>query len=340
VEAGISLYIVGELCSGDRDPCSLSYRDLDHSAWLPLADDVCSCATWTALSIAMRPAVFVSEVLKEGDAPHLSLVTAGANGPRRTSIAVGTRMWSHWRPLASGSNLVLVSSDGMPGSLHLAEVAVAPGDDVGRVTRTARRSASFPFSSNMMAVMMIPQFLPIVLSLVLAFLLTTQMRRHRVPDYELGAERRAFATLWQRALAQLVDLVPIVVGVALPARGMWRMFSDPESLVGDGTSFPWAIVASMVGAFLWAIVVFVAYSYFEGRSGKTPGKWLMGIRVLGTDLRPCGFGRAFLRNLLTFLDGFFSFLVGALLVALTDNWQRLGDMAARTIVVVDQPRTS
>jgi len=36
------------------------------------------------------------------------------------------------------------------------------------------------------------------------------------------------------------------------------------------------------------------------------------------------------------VEGFFSFLVGALLVALVENWQRLGDMAARTIVVVDQ----
>ena len=64
---------------------------------------------------------------------------------------------------------------------------------------------------------------------------------------------------------------------------------------------------------------------------------LTGIRVLGTDLRPCGFGRAVLRNLLTFVDGFFNFLVGVLLVALTENWQRLGDFAARTIVVADDP---
>lgn len=330
VEAGNSLYIVGELCSEDRDRCSLSYRDLEHSAWLPLADDVCSCATWTAVSIAMRPAVFVSEPERNGGA-HLSLVTVGADGPRRKSIEVaGTRMWSHWRPLASGSRLVLVSSDGMPGSLHLAEV------ENGRVTRTAKRPGAFPFPANMMAVMLIPQLLPIGLSLVLALLLTIQMRRHRVPDYELGAERRAFATLWQRAVAQLVDLVPFVAGFAVPMRWMWRMFSDPESLIGDGTTFPWVMVASVFGAFLWAIVVFVAYSYYEGRSGKTPGKWLMGIRVLGADLRPCGFGRAFLRNLLTFVDGFFSFLVGALLVALTENWQRLGDMAARTIVVADE----
>ena len=43
-----------------------------------------------------------------------------------------------------------------------------------------------------------------------------------------------------------------------------------------------------------------------------------------------------MRNLLTFVDGFFNFLVGVLLVALTENWQRLGDLAARTLVVADE----
>jgi uncharacterized RDD family membrane protein YckC len=142
--------------------------------------------------------------------------------------------------------------------------------------------------------------------------------------------------LWQRALAQLVDLIPFVAGFALPMVWMWRMFSDPEALFESGFAFPFKMFGAVIGALVWTLAVFVAYSSLEGRFGKTPGKWLVGIRVLGTDLKPCGFGRAFLRNLLTMVDGFFNFLVGALLVALTENWQRLGDMAARTIVVVDR----
>jgi uncharacterized RDD family membrane protein YckC len=142
--------------------------------------------------------------------------------------------------------------------------------------------------------------------------------------------------LWRRALAQLVDLVPICAAAALPAIPTWRLFSDPESLVESGPLFPLHFFGLFIGAALAAMLVLVAYSYFEGRSGKTPGKWLLHTRVLGTDLRPCGFGRALLRNLLTLVDGFFNFLVGALLVALTENWQRLGDLAARTIVVSDE----
>ncbi len=219
----------------------------------------------------------------------------------------------------------------MPGSLRLMEVA----ED--RVVRSARKQgSSFPFGPNFMALMMIPQLLPILLSLVLAFLLTLQMRRHRVQEYVFGEGRRRFATLWQRALAQLVDVVPFVAGFAVPMAAMWRMFSDPERMIESGPSFPFVFFGLFMAAFVWGLLVLAAYSYFEGRFGKTPGKWLLGIRVLGTDLRPCGFWRAFLRNLLTFVDGFFNFLVGALLVALTENWQRLGDLAARTVVVADE----
>jgi uncharacterized RDD family membrane protein YckC len=330
VEAGGSLYLFGQLCSDAPEHCSLSYRDLEHAEWLPLVDEVCSCAGWTALALASRPAVFLSEREKGGKA-QLSVVTVTANGPQRRPIetVAGTQAWSRWQPLASRSRLVLVS-EGMPGGLRVAEV------EDGRVARTSKRPGSFPFGPNMMLFMMVPQLLPILLSLILAFLLTIQMRRHRVPDYVFGAERRAFASLWQRALAQLVDLVPLVVGFALPMIWMWRMFSDPESLFENGPTFPFKMFGLFIGASLWMLIVFLAYSYLEGRFGKTPGKWLVGIRVLGTDLQPCGFGRAFLRNLLTLVNGFFSFLVGALLVALTENWQRLGDMAARTIVVVDR----
>jgi uncharacterized RDD family membrane protein YckC len=162
------------------------------------------------------------------------------------------------------------------------------------------------------------------------------MRRHRVQDYIFAGTRRTFASLWQRALAQLVDLVPLSAAFLIPFAWMWRLFSDPESFVESGPMFPFVFLGLFVGAFLCALLVLLAFSYYEGRSGRTPGKWLLGIRVLGTNLQPCGFGRALLRNMLSFVDGFFSFLVGALLVALTENWQRLGDMAARTIVVIDE----
>ena len=52
-----------------------------------------------------------------------------------------------------------------------------------------------------------------------------------------------------------------------------------------------------------------------------------------SDLEPCGFSRALVRNFLKVIDGFFNFMVGIMVVALSENWQRVGDMAARTVVV-------
>ena len=336
VEASGRLYLFAELCTETPDHCSLSYRDLEQEAWLPVVDELCSCATWTAVALESRPAVVLSE--PEGRRTQLSVVALGANGPRRDTVDMGKpgRMaLDGWRAFSSGNRLVLVSQ-GMPGSLKLAEWAD------GRVVRSVRNQGTFPFpfGGNMMLFMVIPQLLPIVLSLLLALILTAQMRRHRVQEYAFEGQRRTFASLWQRALAQLVDVIPLLAGFVVPGFWWWRMFSDPERFLENGPFeggawFPLLFFGLSIAAFGWALLVLVVYSYLEGRFGKTPGKWLLRIRVLGTDLRPCGFRRAFLRNLLTFVDGFFSFLVGALLVALTESWQRLGDLAARTIVVTD-----
>jgi uncharacterized RDD family membrane protein YckC len=329
VEASGRLHLVAQLCTEEPDQCSLSYRELEQDKWLPLVEEACSCASWTAIALGSRPAVVLSE--RDKGRTKLALVTVTADGPRREPIEpeTGRPAWSRGRALALESRLLLVS-EGFPGSLRLRELAH------GRVVRTVKKAGSFPFGPDMMLLMMVPQLLPILLSLILAFLLTLQMRRHRVQDYVFAGTRRTFASLWQRALAQLVDIVPFVAAFLLPMVPMWRMFSDPESIVERGPSFPFLFIGLFGAALLCGLLILVAFSYLEGRFGKTPGKWLLGIRVLGTDLRPCGFWRALLRNLLTFVDGFLNFLVGTMLVALTDNWQRLGDLAARTIVVVDE----
>ncbi|HEY3176886.1 MAG TPA: RDD family protein, partial [Candidatus Polarisedimenticolia bacterium] len=315
VESRGRLYLFVQLCTEVPDQCALRYREQGETQWISLVDEICSCGSWTAIALESGPAVFLSEPANERRS-RVALVTVGPNGPRQDPIdltAEGSRLTHTWRPLPSVGRLILVSQ-GMPGSLRLVEVAD------GRVLRSVRKQASFPFpfGSTMMLVMMIPQLLPIVLSLLLAFLLTVQMRRHRVQEYVFEGQRRSFASLWQRALAQLVDVVPFLAGFLLPMASWWRMFSDPERFLEGGPFFPLVFFGLFIGAFFWAVVVLLAFSYLEGRFGKTPGKWLLGIRVLGTDLQPCGFRRAFLRNLLTFVDGFFSFLVGALLVALTE----------------------
>jgi uncharacterized RDD family membrane protein YckC len=334
VETGGRLLLFAELCTGDPQRCSLVYREASAETWLPLIDDACSCLKWSAVAMGQRPGVVASE-RESGRGSRLSAywVTPGGVEQQRIDLEQTNGSWYRWRALSQEDRLFLVT-ERMPGSIQLAEVAD------GHVARSVKTGGDFPFGRSMVFLMLIPQLLPVLLSLALALVLTSQMRKHRVPDYVYAGQRRRFASVWQRALAQLVDAVGLAAGFAIPGLCFgWRMFSDPDDFVGRGPAGVLWVFGLMAVALVSSLLVLVGYSYWEGLAGKTPGKWLLGIRVLGTDLRPCGFGRALLRNLLTFVDGFFNFLVGVLLVALTDNWQRLGDLVARTIVVVDEKST-
>jgi uncharacterized RDD family membrane protein YckC len=182
----------------------------------------------------------------------------------------------------------------------------------------------------MMLLMTLPQIGGLLLSVVLAVILSGLMRRHRVGVYTHEGTQVEHASLTRRALSQVIDSLILGLPAALLA---WRLFSDFERMFEAGPELPWRFLGLMAAAVAWIGLVLLCFSFAEGRWGATPGKWLMGIRVVGTDLAPCCFGRALIRNVLKFVDGFFNYLIGILMVAYTQDWQRLGDLAARTIVI-------
>jgi uncharacterized RDD family membrane protein YckC len=68
--------------------------------------------------------------------------------------------------------------------------------------------------------------------------------------------------------------------------------------------------------------------------GQSPGKWLLGLRVVGRDGSPISPGASFLRNLLRFADTFmFLYLIAVLVITISPGFRRLGDWAADTLVV-------
>jgi uncharacterized RDD family membrane protein YckC len=74
--------------------------------------------------------------------------------------------------------------------------------------------------------------------------------------------------------------------------------------------------------------------------GQSPGKRIMGIRVVRSDGAPVDPGSSFLRNLLRFADTFFFFFPIALVsIAASPGFRRLGDWAGGTLVVY-APRVS
>lgn len=154
------------------------------------------------------------------------------------------------------------------------------------------------------------------------------------------------AGLGSRFAAALVDgfiqsaLLAVLVG-ALVAFGSLSC----EPLIGamerHSRGEPDALAHFLSGRFmavvtvsLFAVQVLYHVGFEALRDGQTPGKRLLGIRVVRNGGYPLGPGGAILRNLLRPLDFLPAFFGAGLVVALvTARTQRLGDLAAGTLVV-------
>jgi uncharacterized RDD family membrane protein YckC len=91
-------------------------------------------------------------------------------------------------------------------------------------------------------------------------------------------------------------------------------------------------------------IIWFVLSWFYGGlfetfwNGQTPGKRIMRIRVVSVDGQPINGIQAVLRNFLREVDAqpLYFFQVGLLAAMMNDRFQRLGDLAAGTMVVVEE----
>jgi len=96
-------------------------------------------------------------------------------------------------------------------------------------------------------------------------------------------------------------------------------------------------VSSTTTAVDWPWMTLLGVLYFaipEAMFGASPGKLLMGLRVIRLDGRRLGIGSVIVRNVLKPVDFLpVLYLLGGVLVLATRGSQRLGDIAAGTTVV-------
>jgi uncharacterized RDD family membrane protein YckC len=86
---------------------------------------------------------------------------------------------------------------------------------------------------------------------------------------------------------------------------------------------------------MWFVIEWFYGALFETfLNGQTPGKYLLGLRVLGDNGQPIDGMQATLRNLLRVADMFGA--VGLITMLMNSKYKRLGDLVAGTIVVVEE----
>jgi uncharacterized RDD family membrane protein YckC len=101
-----------------------------------------------------------------------------------------------------------------------------------------------------------------------------------------------------------------------------------------------ATVLIVEGAYLvFALLDFLLYFVIFDMlfSGRSPGKRLAGLRVVRVGGQPVGFLASLLRNLFRVVDFLpFVYTFGSVLILATSRNQRLGDLAAGTVVIRDR----
>jgi len=99
-----------------------------------------------------------------------------------------------------------------------------------------------------------------------------------------------------------------------------------------------------IGVGLGLTIVFVVSWFYGGLfetfwNGQTPGKRMMNIRVITTDGQPIHGWQAVLRNVLRTADFLpVGYLLGIVVAMVNERFQRLGDLFAGTMVVVEEPQ--
>ena len=114
-------------------------------------------------------------------------------------------------------------------------------------------------------------------------------------------------------------------------------------LPGIGASSkPSAQWAAAIGIFILFLLQWGYFTLFEAFwNGRTPGKRAARIRVIQRSGRAIGLFESMARNLVRYVDQFpFFYAVGVIAIFVTRQHQRLGDLAAGTLVVRDREQES
>ncbi len=167
--------------------------------------------------------------------------------------------------------------------------------------------------------------------------------------HSFGLRTVQLASLERRCLAKGIDVALLLCPTAI-LLACFVSYADSETLYWSGlgllqgqfSHYGAELALLAFGVTHLTVPPFLIMVRYEGCYGVTPGKWLCGIRTMRTTLRPCGFARALLRELLMWFDTplLLTILPGMMCMLSTEQRQRIGDLVADTIVVEHDPSTT
>jgi uncharacterized RDD family membrane protein YckC len=131
----------------------------------------------------------------------------------------------------------------------------------------------------------------------------------------------------RRVVATIVDSA-VIGGIYA---GMAGLFG---TVTADTGVRHWEATMPAAATVAYVVVVALYFVLLERYRGQTLGKMVVGIKVVSEATgAPPGLPAATVRTALRLVDGLASYLVAFIMVLATAKRQRLGDLAAHTVVV-------
>jgi uncharacterized RDD family membrane protein YckC len=150
---------------------------------------------------------------------------------------------------------------------------------------------------------------------------------------ELVAIQMPLAGIGSRFIALLIDTLIWGAGLVILALVLWAF--QPALQAFSNLSYQWTVAVFTLSLFLLNWGYFTLFEAFW--HGRTPGKRIARIRVIQRSGRAIGIFESMARNFIRYVDQIpFFYAVGVIAVFVTRQHQRLGDLAAGTLVVRDR----
>ena len=129
----------------------------------------------------------------------------------------------------------------------------------------------------------------------------------------------------RRVVATLFD--GLVLGLA------YWLVAWAFGTVTSAGPYSWTAQTSTGPTLLYVLCALAYFVLLEGYRGQTLGKMVVGVRVVDEQTGQVpNLGKAAIRTVLRLVDGLLGYLVAFIVVLVSSRRQRIGDMAAHTLV--------
>jgi len=269
-----------------------------------------------------------------GKTASQNLDASWLNGHRQHFGTLSLPLSEHHGIVTDAEGRVFVLADSFPpGEVRVTELTA----DGFLSPDTAQKPSLFTGMTGQFARMYaVLLTIPYGLLAIYVLVLHVAMRACRNPRYGFAHRTVRLASIGRRAMARTVDTLLMTLPMFALA-GWFLATFDVEQFVQQMQTNPQqmviAILASVFGTLAYMLLLAIVFGTLEGVYGWSPGKLVCGLRVIRTTLEPIGVLRGLIRQFLLLADGFFNYLVGGAMVAVLTKQQRLGDLAADSIVI-------